>query len=878
MRSVFAAILDRYVLDRPWLALLAVAAVTAALATFVPRFELDASADSLLLEEDQDLRYYREVVARYGSDDFLVITYTAKRDLFDALTFADLVVLRNELRELDNVEQVISILDVPLIGQPGTNLASLQERIPTLEDPLTDRKLARDELRTSPVYSNLLMSLSGDTTALLVKLKSDRELEGLIDARDQLRAKAAGADLTAEDRILMQQQDARIKALRDVLLDRQQQDIAAVREILNRHDQYGVIHLGGLPMIVSDMIDYIRSDIAVFGTGILLFLVVLLSVIFGRPRWVVVSLLCCLVSVVMMVGILGLLEWRVTVVSSNFVALMLIFSLSLTVHLIQRYRELHAENPGAEQRWLLRATLRDKANPCLFTALTTMVGFASLLISGIRPVIDFGWMMVMGMVAVLCTSFLLFPAVLIYLKPGESRDHGDSTQLITGYFASLVRYWPGTTATLCAALALAGVVGISRLQVENRFIDYFKDDTEIYRGMLVIDRELGGTMPLDLVLDADSRFLTAQAERAAAMADGFDADFDAEFEDDFAAAGTAAGASFAADIDAAADPAFDDEFTDGFTADLTADPGTDGVENLRPDLGSTSYWYNTFRLERLSEVHEYLDSLPHTGKVLSMATTIEMLETLNQNESPGTFFLSVLYKRLPDEIKTTLIDPYMSADGNQVRLSMRIYESDQGLNRNELIRDIRQRLVDEMGFQPDRVHVTGMMVLYNNVLQSLYRSQILTLGAVFAAIMLMFGVLFRSLPIAFIAVLPSILSVGIVLGVMGWLAIPLDIMTITIAAISVGIGVDDSIHYIHRYRQEMAVDGEPLAAMQRSHASVGRAMFYTSVIVIAGFGILALSNFIPSILFGLLTGLSMLMALVANLTLLPLLLRWGRVS
>ena len=297
--------------------------------------------------------------------------------------------------------------------------------------------------------------------------------------------------------------------------------------------------------------------------------------------------------------------------------------------------------------------------------------------------------------------------------------------------------------------------------------------------------------------------------------------------------------------------------------------------NLRPDLGSTSYWYNSFRLERLRAVHDYLDSLPETGKVLSLATTLEMLETLNQNEAPGTFFLSVLYKRLPEEIKATLVDPYLAPDGNQVRLNMRIYESDRSLNRNELIGEIRQHLVDEMGFQPDRVNITGMMVLYNNVLQSLYRSQILTLGAVFLAITVMFGLLFRSLSIALVAIVPSILSVGIVLGVMGWLNIPLDIMTITIAAISVGIGVDDSIHYIHRYRQEVGRDGDELAAIKRSHLSVGRAMFYTSVIIIAGFSILALSNFIPSILFGLLTGLAMLMALVANLTLLPLLLRWG---
>jgi predicted RND superfamily exporter protein len=297
----------------------------------------------------------------------------------------------------------------------------------------------------------------------------------------------------------------------------------------------------------------------------------------------------------------------------------------------------------------------------------------------------------------------------------------------------------------------------------------------------------------------------------------------------------------------------------------------------RVDLGATSYWYNSFRLARLNTVHEYLDSLPETGKVLSLATTLKTLEILNQDEAPGTFFLSVLYKRIPVDLKKTLFDPYMSEDGNQVRFSIRVFETDLQLQRQRLISDIRTHLVDELGFHPDRVHITGMLVLYNNVLQSLYRSQITTMGVVFIAIMLMFGVLFRSFKIAFIAVIPSILSVGVVIGAMGMLGIPLDIMTITIAAISVSIGVDDSIHYIHRYRQEIARDDDPAGAMYRSHASVGRAMFYTSVIIIAGFGILAFSNFIPSVLFGLLTGLAMLMALVANLTLLPILLRIGAV-
>jgi len=832
--SFFAAILDRYVLDRPWLALALIAAATVALAVFVPRFELDASADSLLLEQDTDLRYYRSVVARYGSDNYLVVTYTARRDLFSATTLADLKQLRDELFAMKRVKQVISMLDVPLIETPGTSLATLQKLVPTLESPASAPERARAELLKSPIYSNLLVSLDGDTTALLVRFRENEEYVGLQAERDRLREKMLNRRLDPEEKRAKDVMTERINELSRTMKDEEQADIAQVREILAGHAEYAEIHLGGVPMIVSDMIDYIRHDIVVFGTGILLFLTVLLAIIFGRLRWVVIALLCCVVSVLMMVGLLGLLQWRVTVVSSNFVALMLIFSLSLTVHLIQRYRELHTENSAASQRWLVRTTLRDKTRPCIFTAITTMVGFGSLLVSGIQPVIDFGWMMVIGMVVVVATAFVLFPACVMLVKPGEPSDRGDSTQLITGFFASLVDKRAAVTALLCVVLAIISIWGMSRLQVENRFIDYFKKDTEIYQGMLTIDRELGGTVPLDIILDADQAFFDQQ--------------------------------------DVAEDDEFSDDFGDEFTAGVGVGRGNGA------DLGATSYWYNTFRLDRLRAVHAYLDGLPETGKVLSLATTMEALEILNKDEKPGTFFLSVLYNRVPPSIKDALFKPYMSADGNQVRISTRIHESETKLQRERLLSDIRTHLVDELGFQPDRVHLTGMFVLYNNVLQSLYRSQILTMGVVFVAIMLMFGVLFWSFKIALLAILPSILSVGVVLGSMGLFGIPLDIMTITIAAISVGIGVDDSIHYIHRYRQEMQVDGDSRAAMYRSHSSVGRAMFYTSVIIIAGFSILALSNFIPSILFGMLTGLSMLMALAANLTLLPLLLRWQNVS
>jgi predicted RND superfamily exporter protein len=214
----------------------------------------------------------------------------------------------------------------------------------------------------------------------------------------------------------------------------------------------------------------------------------------------------------------------------------------------------------------------------------------------------------------------------------------------------------------------------------------------------------------------------------------------------------------------------------------------------------------------------------------------------------------------------------MTEDGSQLRFSIRVFESDPSRRRAGLIEKIQRHLTDNMGLNDEQVHLTGMLVLYNNMLESLFRSQILTLGAVFLAIVLMFLALFRSLRIALISITPNILSAAIILGLMGWAGISLDLMTITIAAITIGIGVDDTIHYVHRFEYEFRRDHDYWAAIRRCHATIGRAMYYTSVTVMLGFSVLALSKFVPTIYFGLLTGLAMLVALIANMTLLPVLL------
>jgi predicted RND superfamily exporter protein len=371
-----------------------------------------------------------------------------------------------------------------------------------------------------------------------------------------------------------------------------------------------------------------------------------------------------------------------------------------------------------------------------------------------------------------------------------------------------------------ALLFVLGVAGLFRLTVENRFIDYFKDSTEIYQGMLLIDRKLGGTTPLDVIIDPDSSFREFMAEQA--------------------------------DAEAEPDPLFAEEESAGISGE--------------------SYWFNMFQLPEADRIHQYLDALPETGKVLSISTTMALLTMLNGDEPLDNLSLAVMHKRLPDDIRDALFNPYMSEDGNQLRFAIRVIDSDPDLKRDELIKRIRTDLVGTLGLEEEQVHLSGMLVLYNNVLQSLFRSQILTLSMVFVAIMAMLLVLFRDWKLAAIGVVPTVLAAILILGIMGWFGIPLDIMTITIAAITIGIGVDNTIHYVHRVREEFEQDRSYWGAVQRSHGSVGRAIYYTSVTVTLGFSILVLSNFIPTIYFGILTGLAMLIALIANLTLLPLLI------
>jgi hypothetical protein len=594
---------------------------------------------------------------------------------------------------------------------------------------------------------------------------------------------------------------------------------------MDQHRDRAELHLGGKPMIVADMVEFVRHDIRVFGIGVIAVLALLLAIAFRQPRWVILPLFTALATAVVTMGFLGLAGWRLTVVSSNFLALLLIFVLSLTIHLIVRYRELHVQNPDEEQRYLVRETVRSKFIPCFYMVITTMVAFGSLVVSGVRPVIDFGWIMGISLTVALIFTFTLFPAAIMLLKPGTPHKPRDLTTAFTALFPPLIERHGNLILGVAMVATALGVIGISELTVENRFIDHFHESTEIYQGMYLIDRELGGTTPLDVVIDAPAEFFEEEQEP-----------FDDEDEKEI-------------------DDLWDD-------TDFEGDAGITG----------SSYWFNVFKVDEVAAIQDYLDDIVETGKVLSLSTTMEVLKQVNGGELPDNFTLAILYKRLPDEIKEALIAPYLSGDGNQLRFSVRVYESDVNLKRQDLLQRIHLHLTRELGLSDDQVHLSGILVLYNNMLQSLFRSQILSLGAVFLAILLMFIVLFRSVKLSLIALVPNLVAVPLVLGLMGGLDIPLDFMTITIAAIAIGIGVDDTIHYVHRFGEEVKVDWDYQAAVSRSHGSIGRAMYYTTVTITIGFSILMLSKFVPTIYFGILTAFAMIIALVANFTVLPVLL------
>lgn len=831
---------DSIVFKHSKLVLLSFALVLAALWPYLDDFRLDTSSDSLVLENDQSLKYFREVVSKYSGKELLFITYSPESDLFSSESLEAISSLRAQLLELEGADSIISIVDAPLTQSPPVTLGELASSTQTLLDEQTDLNLAKQEFLNSDLYRDLLVSSDFATTAIVLTLKPNLEVESLLSERNALRALKAEGNLTPEQQEELIAITLEHQTKDDASKAAQSQMIEDVRNIIKPYKANAKVFLGGLPMIVADSVNFINSDFKVFGLASLALIVFILAVAFRQLGWVVMPLLTCAVTGYVMVGLLGLLNWPISVVSSNFLSLLLIITLSLNIHLIVRYRELAKLNPDLDQKGLLSETVRSKFIPCVYTALTTIVAFASLIVSGIRPVIDFGWIMCLGILVAAVTTFTLFPALSIMMKPKQVAANKDAISKWVLSGAQAAQKKTAIATVFFIGVASVAVYGIANLTVENRFIDYFKPETEIYQGMSEIDSKLGGTTPLDIIIDAPASFFEQKVDNESAQQVSDEADYNDDLAD------------------------FEDEFDDDF------DEFDDAQSNT--NIVATSYWFNEQGLQRINAIQKSLDDLEATGKVMSLATTMSVFAGLKDAKPMDNIDLAFMLNVLSPSNKETLFKPYISDDGNQIHINIRVFETLKGLDRNKLIEDIRTILIEDHGLADEQVNISGMLVLYNNMLNSLFSSQILTLGTVFVVIFLMFMVLFRSLKLAFITIVPNVFSAGVVLGVMGVFSIPLDLMTITIAAISVGIAVDNSIHFIDRFKNEMMQGNDILGAISESTNNVGQAMFYTTLVITSGFLIMVFSNFVPTMYFGVLTALAMITALIANLVMLPMLI------
>ena len=754
-------------------------------------FKLDASSDTLLLENDPDLIYLREITDRYGSKEFLVLTYTPDEPMVSEKSLNNLLSLKYKIQSLDWVHSVITLLDIPLLNNSDKPLAERLKEISTLKDDGIDKERGFKEILNSPVFRNFVISEDGKTTGLIVNIKGDENLKDI-------------KDLSIKE----------IDNLKELRKKANHNNIVEIRKVISTYDNVGNIFLGGIPMIADDMMSFIKNDIIVFGIGVLAFIIATLWFVFKKIIWIVIPISSCVFSVIIMTGLLGLFNWKVTVISSNFIALMLILTMAMNIHISTRFLQIKKNFPNKKLPDLILMVMSKMFWPIIYTVLTTVCAFLSLIFSEIKPIIDFGWMMTMGLFTSFLVTFTLLPSLLNIFSKYDVNLKKENNSKITSSLGSFSINNKKVIFGSSVLIILLSLYGISKLEVENSFINYFNKKTEIYRGMKLIDDKLGGTTPLDVIL----KFPQKDVDKA--------------------------------EID-------DDEFEDW----------DDGEEE-----NSEKYWFTKDKIDRINSVHNYLDSLPFVGKVLSLTSILEVATQLNDGKTLETLEIGVLYSKLPETIKQEVIDPYISIKDNEARISIRVKDSDKNLRRNDLINKINFDLENKLNISKNEFKLAGVLILFNNLLQSLFKSQILTLGFVMTAIFGMFIILFKNIKLALIGVIPNFIAAFFVLGTIGLLRIPLDMMTITIAAITIGIAVDNSIHYIYRFKEELKQTGNYEKTVKLCHSSVGVAILNTSITIIFGFSILVLSNFIPTIYFGFFTGLAMLFAMISVLTLLPALI------
>ena len=753
---------------------------------FSKDFRLDASSETLLIENDPDLKYLREITERYSSKEFLVLTYTPKENLISENSINNLLSLKYKIQSLDWVHSVITILDIPLLNSTDKTLNERLQNFSTLKSDGIDKAKGFNEILNSPVFRNFVISEDGKTTGIIVNIKKNKIPEKIKKKKE-------------------------IEIYKDNLKKKNHENIIEIREVIGTYNNVAKIHLGGIPMIADDMISFIKNDIVVFGIGVFVFIITTLWFVFKKIVWIVVPISSCFFSVIIMMGLLGLLGWKVTVISSNFIALMLILTMAMNIHMSTRFLQLKKEKPNLNKKELILQTTRKMFWPILYTVLTTICAFVSLIFSEIKPIIDFGWMMTLGLIVSFAVTFSLLPTLISFVTDLSVNINENKNSFFTNILGNISINNKNIIFIISILIFFISIFGISRLEVENSFINYFSKNTEIYKGMKLIDEKLGGTTPLEVII----KF-----------------------------------------------PKEDDNIPD--EEDDWGESDSEGDES--------KYWFTKDKIDKIEKVHNYLDSLPAVGKVLSFSSIVQVATSLNDNKPLGSLEMGVLYSKIPDTIRKEIVDPYISISNSEARINLRIKDSLEGLRRNELINKINYDLENKIGLKKEEYKLTGVLILFNNLLQSLFKSQILTLGFVMIGIFVMFFILFKNIKLSLIGVVPNLIAAFFILGIIGIVKIPLDMMTITIAAITIGIAVDNSIHYIYRFKEEFKKINNYKLTLKKCHSTVGVAILNTSITIVFGFSILVLSNFIPTIYFGIFTGIAMLLAMISVLTLLPALL------
>ncbi|MPV77612.1 efflux RND transporter permease subunit [Campylobacter hepaticus] len=773
------------------------------LSFFAFKLDIDASAESLLLENDPDLKTFREISKNYKNDNFLLLAFKPYDEKpFSKQNLAKLTKLHQALEQAPLVERVFSIINAPLLqSSQNTDLKKLLDNIPNITSKDINLTKAQNEIINSPFYKNNIISKDAKITGLIIYLQTDEVYNKLIEKRDLTQDETEKNQI----RLAIKEHQNKQKVITKHSLD-------TIKNIIKDYQIQGdALYLGGVSMIADDMINYIKSDLLIYGVLLVFLLGLALYYFFRSYFFVFLALFICFISLSAASGLFTLLKFQITVISSNYVALLLIITLSIVVHLITHFIQISTRYTKASIQNLVLQTLLAKAKPSLYAIITTMIGFLSLIFSHIEPIIKLGMMMSIGIVLALILSYLFLASILVLTKPKIS--HKKEIRLNFLIFCaktsldSKKRY---IIYGICIFVIILALFGISKLRVENSFVNYFKDSSDIKKGLLVIDKNLGGTLPLEVIV---------------------------EFKKN----------------------------TNNQNTNDTLDSFENEFDNLAKE---DTYWFDSEKIRIAQKVHNFLEKQEFVGSVLSLNSLLSLGKKINNGKDLDDFTLAFLNENLPSQFKQDLLSPFVNIKHNQLRFNMRIVDSNPYLKRNEFLIKLKKQLHELLKDDGVIIQVTGIMVLYNNMLQSLFSSQFDTLAFVILAIFILFIIVFKDLKFSLIAILVNVIPLSLVFALMGFFNISLDMMSITIAAISIGIGIDDAIHYIYRFKEEIKKNNIKQAIIN-SHLSIGSALYYTTISIVLGFSVMMSSNFIPTIYFGILTVFVMILLLSGSLFLLP---------